>query len=97
MLYGQISIDPEIMSGTAVFIGTRVLVQNLVDYIEGGEDLNEFPDDFFFSFIVDGKEVLSSQFGTSSYNGIPCNHVVIKKSLFRNMAFKIFKHKSKVR
>lgn len=55
------------------------------------------PDDFFFSFIVDGKEVLSSQFGTSSYNGIPCNHVVIKKSLFRNMAFKIFKHKSKVR
>jgi len=46
MLYGQISIDPEIMSGTPVFAGTRVPIQNLFDYIEGGEDLNEFLDDF---------------------------------------------------
>jgi hypothetical protein len=54
------------------------------------------PDDFFFSFIVDGKEVLSPQFGISTYEGMPCNHVVIKKSLFRNMAFRIFKHKSRI-
>ena len=46
MLYRQISIDPEIMSGTPVFAGTRVPVQNLFDYIEGGEDLVEFLDDF---------------------------------------------------
>ena len=46
MLYGQISIDPEIMSGTAVFAGTRVPLKNLFDYIEGGEDLAEFLDDF---------------------------------------------------
>ncbi len=46
MLYGQVSIDPEIMSGTPVFAGTRVPVQNLFDYIEGGEDLSEFLDDF---------------------------------------------------
>jgi len=46
MLYGQVSIDPEIMSGTPVFAGTRVPVQNLFDYIEGGEGLNEFLDDF---------------------------------------------------
>jgi uncharacterized protein (DUF433 family) len=46
MLYGQINIDPEIMSGTPVFAGTRVPVQNLFDYIEGGEDLSEFLDDF---------------------------------------------------
>ena len=46
MLYGQVSIDPEIMSGTPVFAGTRVPVQNLFDYIEGGEDLTEFHDDF---------------------------------------------------
>lgn len=46
MLYGQISIDPEIMSGTPVFAGTRVPIQNLFDYIEGGEDLVEFLDDF---------------------------------------------------
>lgn len=46
MLYGHISIDPEVMSGTPVFAGTRVPVQNLFDYIEGGEDLIEFLDDF---------------------------------------------------
>ena len=46
MLYGQISIDPEVMSGAPVFAGTRVPIQNLFDYIEGGEDLTEFLDDF---------------------------------------------------
>ena len=46
MLYGQVNIDPEIMSGTPVFVGTRVPVQNLFDYIKAGEDLSEFLDDF---------------------------------------------------
>ena len=46
MQYGQINVDPEIMSGTPVFAGTRVPVQNLFDYIEGGDDLAEFLDDF---------------------------------------------------
>ena len=32
MLYGQVSIDPEVMSGTPVFTGTRVPIQNLFDY-----------------------------------------------------------------
>jgi uncharacterized protein (DUF433 family) len=30
------------MSGTPVFIGTRVAVQSLFDYLEGGESLHEF-------------------------------------------------------
>jgi uncharacterized protein (DUF433 family) len=34
--------DPEIMSGTPVFVGTRVPVQSLFDYLEGGETLDEF-------------------------------------------------------
>ncbi len=46
MVYGQINIDPEIMSGTPVFSGTHVPIQNLFDYIEGGDDLSEFLDDF---------------------------------------------------
>jgi uncharacterized protein (DUF433 family) len=46
MQYGQISIDPEVMSGSPVFAGTRVLIQSLFDYIEGGETLTEFLDDF---------------------------------------------------
>lgn len=46
MLYGQVSIDPEIMSGAPVFAGTRVPIQNLFDYLESGEGLLEFLDDF---------------------------------------------------
>ena len=38
--------DPEILGGTPVFVGTRVPVQALIDYIEGGHSLAEFLDDF---------------------------------------------------
>ena len=38
--------DPEILGGTPVFRGTRVPFQNLIDYLEGGETLDEFLDDF---------------------------------------------------
>jgi len=38
--------DPDILGGTPVFIGTRVPVQALIDYIEGGHSLEEFLDDF---------------------------------------------------
>jgi uncharacterized protein (DUF433 family) len=38
--------DPEKMSGTAVFAGTRVPVKNLFDYLEGGDSLDVFLDDF---------------------------------------------------
>jgi uncharacterized protein (DUF433 family) len=38
--------DPQIVSGTPVFVGTRVPVQALLDYLEGGETIDEFLDDF---------------------------------------------------
>lgn len=38
--------DPEIMGGTPVFQGTRVPVQTLLDYIEGGDTLDDFLDSF---------------------------------------------------
>lgn len=41
-----VNIDPEIMSGTPVFAGTRVPIKNLFDYIETGETLESFLDDF---------------------------------------------------
>ena len=31
--------DPEIMSGTPVFVGTRVPIRNLIDYLAGGDSL----------------------------------------------------------
>jgi uncharacterized protein (DUF433 family) len=34
--------DPEIQSGALVFVGTRIPVRSLFDYLEGGESLEEF-------------------------------------------------------
>lgn len=38
--------DPEVLGGTPVFVGTRVPLRNLIDYLEGGYSLDEFLDDF---------------------------------------------------
>jgi uncharacterized protein (DUF433 family) len=39
-------IDPEKLSGTPVFFGTRVPIQNLFDCLETGESLDDFLDQF---------------------------------------------------
>ncbi len=41
-----ITIDPDIMGGQPVFIGTRVPVESLFDHLEDGVSLDEFLDDF---------------------------------------------------
>ena len=38
--------DPGILGGTPVFAGTRVPLQNLIDYLEGGESIDDFLDGF---------------------------------------------------
>ena len=38
--------DPEILGGTPVFVDTRVPFQTLLDYLEAGDPLDEFLDDF---------------------------------------------------
>jgi uncharacterized protein (DUF433 family) len=38
--------DPEILGGTPVFVGTRVPVKNLIDYLEAGDRLDDFLQDF---------------------------------------------------
>lgn len=38
--------DPEILGGTPVFVGTRVPIKSLLDYLEAGRPLDEFLDDF---------------------------------------------------
>ena len=38
--------DPEILGGTPVFVGTRVPLRNLFDYLEGSHSLDEFLDEF---------------------------------------------------
>ena len=46
MLTKFINIDPEILGGTAVFLGTRVPIKNLYDYLETGETIDSFLEDF---------------------------------------------------
>ena len=56
-------IDPELMSGAPCFAGTRVPIQNLMDYLEGGDSIDEFLEDFptvsrqqVISFLKEAKE-----------------------------------------
>ena len=37
---------PQIMSGVPVFVGTRVPVRTLLDYVEAGDTLDDFLEDF---------------------------------------------------
>ena len=43
---GVIVKNPDILGGTPVFRGTRVPIQNLFDYLEGGETLEDFIEGF---------------------------------------------------
>lgn len=49
-----ITRDPEVMHGTPVFRGTRVPVQTLFDYLEGGDSLA----DFYAGFPTVGRELV---------------------------------------
>lgn len=44
--FPTIGTSPEIMGGTPVFIGTRVPVQTLFEYLEAGESIDDFLDGF---------------------------------------------------
>jgi uncharacterized protein (DUF433 family) len=37
-----VSVDPEVMGGTPCFTGTRVPIQTFLDYVEGGDSIDEF-------------------------------------------------------
>jgi len=45
-LESVVTVDPEIMSGTPVFAGTRVPLKNLLDYLAAGDPLERFLDHF---------------------------------------------------
>ena len=46
MVTNVIHCDPEIFSGEPVFVGTRVPLQNLIDYLAAGDPLETFLDAF---------------------------------------------------
>jgi uncharacterized protein (DUF433 family) len=41
-----VSVSPEVMGGTPVFARTRVPVQTLIEYLEGGESIDDFLEGF---------------------------------------------------
>lgn len=41
-----ITSSPEILGGTPVFVGTRVPVQTFLDYLKGGESIDDFLEGF---------------------------------------------------
>lgn len=41
-----ITVDPEILSGTPVFRGTRVPIQHLFDFLEAGDSIDEFLENY---------------------------------------------------
>lgn len=54
-----INVDPDILGGTPVFIGTRVPIESLFDHLEDGVSLDEFLDDFPSVSREQAVEVLS--------------------------------------
>lgn len=57
--------SPEVLAGTPVFVGTRVPVRVLLEYLEAGDSLNEFLHDFpsvdrdqAIAFLEDSAEAL---------------------------------------
>jgi uncharacterized protein (DUF433 family) len=68
MLNSVITRDSDVLGGTPVFAGTRVPFQALLDYLEGGQTLDEFLDDFpsvardaAVQSLEDAKSLLVSQ------------------------------------
>jgi uncharacterized protein (DUF433 family) len=62
--------DPEILSGEPVFRGTRVPFQTLLDYLEGGETLDEFLEQYpgvsreqAIAALEEAKTLLLARFG----------------------------------
>ncbi len=58
-----ISSSPDVMGGTPVFTGTRVPIQTLLDYLEGGESIDDFLEGFptvtreqVIAFLEEAKE-----------------------------------------
>ena len=62
--------DPDILGGTPVFRGTRVPFQALLDYLEAGQTLAEFLDDFptvTREAAISALEVAKSTFSSANF------------------------------
>jgi uncharacterized protein (DUF433 family) len=76
--------DPEIMSGTPCFRGTRVPLQNLFDYLEGGETLDRFLHGFpsvsreqALQGLEEAKELLMEGAAKGETRAVTCNPEIL--------------------
>ena len=60
-----VTVSQEVMGGTPVFTGTRVPIQTLLDYLEGGQSIDEFLEGFptvsriqVISFLETAKSIM---------------------------------------
>lgn len=60
--------DPEILGGTPVFVGTRVPVDALIDFLEGGDTIENFLENYpgvtreqVFAFLEEASRALLSK------------------------------------
>ncbi len=74
-LSSVIHSDPDVLSGTPVFVGTRVPVKNLLDYLAAGDPLSDFLDHFpsvkreqAIAVLQLAKEMLTTQLLTANAN-----------------------------
>ena len=68
MSQSVVKIDPEIMSGAPCFAGTRVPIKNLIDYLEGGDSIEDFLEGFptvsreqVIAFLEEAKDCMLAQ------------------------------------
>jgi len=73
-----ITIDPETLGGIPVFTGTRVPVKTLIDYLEAGDRLDDFLDDFptvtrghAVAVLEIAKEALAGHAGAGDVSMVP--------------------------
>ena len=62
--------DPEILGGTPVFVGTRVPVDALIDFLEGGDTIEDFLENYpgvsrtqVFAFLEEASRALAARTG----------------------------------
>jgi uncharacterized protein (DUF433 family) len=68
MKVSVVSSSPEVMGGTPVFCGTRVPVETLIEYLEGGESIDDFLEGFpsvsreqVMAFLEETRAMLTAQ------------------------------------
>jgi uncharacterized protein (DUF433 family) len=64
--------DPEIMGGELVFVGTRVPVYNLFDYLEAGDSLDEFLEQF--PSVTRDQAVAALELAKETVAGVESSH-----------------------